>query len=201
MCRACDYSSTVLSPALSRSLPRATLVALGLCGLLALFWPRGERSGASAGRGGAFDAPGGFLIDGLGRPSPLGERMADATLLHFWATWCAPCLTEIPAIQTLRRDLEAPGRFHVVLVAVADSPDKVKTFLGDAAGAALYDPKWEVAHRYGTEKLPESYLVVRGRVIEKFAGATDWDDPQVRARLAARLEEAGVATAAKQGAT
>ena len=58
-----------------------------------------------------------------------------------------------------------------------------------------------MAHRYGTEKLPESYLVVRGRVVEKFAGATDWDDPQVRARLAARLEEAGVAAAAKQGAT
>jgi len=73
----------VLSPALARSLPRATLLALGLCGLLALCWPRGERRSASAGRGGAFDAPGGFLIDGLGRPSPLGERMADATLLHF----------------------------------------------------------------------------------------------------------------------
>jgi thiol-disulfide isomerase/thioredoxin len=177
----------VPAPVFPRSLPRLTLLALALCGLAALFWPRGERPGASAGRTGAFDEPGGFLIDGLGRPAPLADRMAQATLVHFWATWCPPCLTEIPALQALRRELEAPGRFHVVLVAVADSPDKVKTFLGDAASAALYDPKWEVAHRYGTEKLPESYLVVRGRVVEKFAGATDWSDPEVRARLAGWL--------------
>ncbi len=193
-------TAPAVSRRLARSVPRATLGALVLCGLAALFWPRGERPGAIAGRAGAFDAPGGFLIDGLGRPAPLGERMGNATLVHFWATWCPPCLTEIPALQALRSELEAPGQFHVVLVAVADSPEKVKTFLGDAAGAALYDPKWEVAHRYGTEKLPESYLVVRGRVVEKFPGATDWDDPQVRARLAARLEAAGV-SAAPPGST
>ena len=52
----------------------------------------------------------------------------------------------------------------------------------------LFDPQWEVAHRYGTDKLPETYLVVNGRVVRKFVGMTNWDDPAVRAELATHLQ-------------
>jgi thioredoxin-like negative regulator of GroEL len=44
-----------------------------------------------------------------------------------------------------------------------------------------------VAKRYGTDKLPETYLVVGGEVVRKFVGQTDWDNPEVRALIASRL--------------
>ena len=49
------------------------------------------------------------------------------------------------------------------MVAVADSSDRVQTFLGPASEMVLFDPNWKVANRYGTDKLPETYLVVRGK--------------------------------------
>lgn len=158
----------------ARKLPAIALVALIGCALAALFWPgRPEKDSA------------GFLVDIGGRPAPLGEHLEPVTLVHFWATWCPPCLTEIPAILRLRQELAEPGAAAVVLIAVADSPAQVKTFLGDDAGEALFDPRWEVAHRYGTHQLPETYVVLDGRVAEKFVGATDWDAPEIRAKLAA----------------
>ena len=48
-------------------------------------------------------------------------------------------------------------------------------------------PGSEVAHRYGTRKLPETYLVVGGRVVEKWIGAQNWDDPEIRGAIAERL--------------
>lgn len=149
-----------------------TVIALAALG--ALFWPRGD---------GGFAAPGGFLVDGNGRPQPMGPRMEPVTLVHFWATWCPPCITEIPALDRLRDDLAARPDFGILMVAVQDDVEKVETMVGEARGGVLFDPEWDVAHRYGTRQLPESYLVVRGRVVEKWDGEVDWDDPEVRARI------------------
>lgn len=153
---------------------KVAVLGVALCALAALFWPRSE---------GAFEAPGGFLLDAGGRPVPLGSRLAPVTLVHFWATWCPPCIVEIPALQRLFATLNEEDDLELVMVAVSDTVEKVEGFLGAGSGMVLYDPRWEVAHRYGTRKLPETYLVVRGRVVEKFEGATDWDAPEVRRRL------------------
>jgi thiol-disulfide isomerase/thioredoxin len=157
---------------------------LVVCALAALFWPRGD---------GTVKEPGGFLLDAQGKASTLGPRLSPVTLVHFWATWCPPCINEIPAVQRLSRDFSQYHDFGIVLIAVADSSDKVNTFLGPGAEMVLYDPKWDVANRYGTNQLPETYLVVRGQVVEKFVGATNWDAPELRQKLAAYLgdREAG----------
>jgi len=158
---------------------RAGLAALAVCALAALFWPRGD---------GTFKEPGGFLYDSTGKAATLGPRLAPVTLVHFWATWCPPCIQEIPALQRLAGDLADRHDFAVVMVAVSDSADKVRSFLGPGgADSVLFDPKWEVANRYGTNKLPETYLLVGGQVVRKFVGMTNWDDPQLRAEITARI--------------
>ncbi len=157
---------------------KVALAVVAACAALALFWPRGE---------GSFDAPGGFLMDGAGRPAPLGSRLAPVTVLHFWATWCPPCIVEIPALQRLAAEFGGDMDFAIVMVAVEDEVEKVETFMGATQSSVLYDHSWEVAHRYGTRKLPETYLVVRGRVVEKFEGTTDWDDPGIRDKVRAAL--------------
>lgn len=158
---------------------RLGLIALAVCALAALFWPRGDDT---------FKEPGGFLYDSAGRAATIGPRLAPVTLVHFWATWCPPCIEEIPALQRLARDFAGHHDFAILMVAVSDSEDKVRTFLGPgAADTVLFDPQWEVANRYGTDKLPETYLVVNGEVVRKFVGMTNWDDPQLRAEVAARF--------------
>jgi thiol-disulfide isomerase/thioredoxin len=182
------------------------LVALGAAAVV--FWPHDvSRSGGRPPRGGAGEASGGngaggadpgaasaggsaqggFLLDAQGRAATLGGRLAPVTLLHFWATWCPPCIAEAPGLARLAHDFAPHHDFGIVMVAVADSRDRVGAFMGPAAEMVLYDPKWDVAHRYGTEKLPETYLVVGGQVVDKFIGETDWDDRGVRQRLAAHL--------------
>ena len=146
---------------------------------VALFWPRGD---------GTHKAPGGFLYDPDGRPATLGERLAPVTLLHFWATWCPPCLDELPSLTRLGADA-ASDDFAILMVAVFDDTARAASFLGNRAASALYDPNWDVAHRYGTYQLPETYLLVDNRVVEvaanvdRFVGAQDWDDPALRRRL------------------
>jgi thioredoxin-like negative regulator of GroEL len=84
----------------------------------------------------------------------------------------------------------------IVMVAVDDSTSKVTTFLGPGWDMVLFDPSWDVAKRYGTSKLPETYLVVRGQVVDKYVGATDWDDPQIREKLTSLLGAPEARTAA-----
>jgi thioredoxin-like negative regulator of GroEL len=71
------------------------------------------------------------------------------------------------------------------MVAVDDELQKVQPFVGERAFAVLYDPEWQVAHRYGTRKLPETHVLVNNRKIDRlrFVGATNWDNPEIRATL------------------
>jgi thiol-disulfide isomerase/thioredoxin len=154
-----------------------------LLGLAVLVWPRGGDSTTAA--------PAGFLLDAGGRAATLGSHYAPVTLVHFWATWCPPCIEETPALDRLVRDFGGDRNFAVLRVAVADSSSRVEAFLGAGAPSVLYDPQWEVAHRFGTDQLPETYLVVGGRIVEKFIGEVDWDDPAVRQKIAARLPHGG----------
>lgn len=171
-------TATVAASPSPRPVPEAVgrqalglLVFLVLASIATLFWPRA----------GASRAPGGFLIDLGGRPVPVGERLAPVTLVHFWATWCPPCMTEIPSLGRLSENLaEYRGDFSILMIAVADDPDRVQEFVGNRVGSVLFDPSWDVAHRYGTRKLPETYLVVNGEVAERYIGAQNWDDPQLR---------------------
>lgn len=158
---------------------RLVMVVVVVAAAVALFWPRGD---------GSFDAPGGFVLDGDGRPQTLAQRMAPVTLVHFWATWCPPCLTELPALDRLFEALADRPDFDLVMIAVDDTLEKVEPFVGKRAEMMLYDPTWDVAHRYGTRKLPETYLVVGGRVVEKWEGAVNWDDPDIRALVESHLE-------------
>jgi thiol-disulfide isomerase/thioredoxin len=162
------------------------MVALAACALAALFWPHGN---------GAVQEPGGQLFDATGRSATIGSRLSPVTLVHFWATWCPPCVQETPKLKRLVHDFSGHPDFAVVMVAVADSSDHVQSFLGPGAEMVLFDPNWKVANRYGTDKLPETYLVVRGQVVRKWIGMTDWDDPALRAELSRHLAGASKSAA------
>ena len=163
---------------------------VALVALVALFWPSSEerinlKAFRKAAKGQA--APVGMLIDSSGRPVPFGKRIRPVTLVHFWATWCPPCITEIPSILKLADDYAPDHDFALIMIAVADDIEKAGTFLGDRLEEALFDHDWKLTHSYGTEKVPETHLVVNGKVVESFIGATDWSQPEIRQLLDASL--------------
>jgi len=126
--------------------------------------------------------PGGFAVDDGGRPVPIAGELAPATLVHFWATWCPPCRTELPELVRYAREHAASGP-KVIFVAVGDDAAAARAFLAADDLRLLHDPAWEVARRFHTGKLPETHLVVGGKVARTFVGATAWGDAAVRAEV------------------
>jgi peroxiredoxin len=101
-------------------------------------------------------------------------------MVHFWATWCPPCVEELPTLERLYRaylgkDLE------VLAVSVDEGgADAVGQFMRKNRFAlpVLLNPDQSVARQYGTFKFPETYLIDReGFVRRKIIGAADWTSP------------------------
>ena len=161
-------------------LPLQAKIALGLgvtIALALLFWPR-----PSAER--KFED--GYLIDEKGSSVALASRLAPATLVHFWATWCPPCRQEIPSLLAFAGEV-GPERLTLVLVAVADERDRAVSFVGNPRYPVLFDPVWDVARRFRTNQLPETHLVLDGKLAESFLGASDWRSSAARRTVLARL--------------
>lgn len=100
--------------------------------------------------------------------------------VHFWATWCPPCIVELPAIARLCRRLEQEGVAVLVICVDKAEPSKIKEFLerGGYDLPVYLDPGGRVAASFGTFKYPETYLVGRdGKVVRKVLGPGNWDDP------------------------
>jgi len=110
------------------------------------------------------------------------------TFLSFWATWCAPCVAELPSIAALHKDYQ--DHINFVLV-TRERPEVVNAFL-DKKGLDLpvYFPSVEVPEVLRSNKLPTNYLIDgEGKILIKETGAADWGSTKVREVLEELLEE------------
>ena len=102
-------------------------------------------------------------------------------LLHFWATWCAPCRRELPALLEADR-----GERGVTLVALStESWEQIEGYFGgDVPSAVARDPEARLSRTLGVTTLPETYLVGDELVARRrVAGPVDWSDERVRSWL------------------
>lgn len=125
--------------------------------------------------------------DGAGKPHTLADFRGKLVVLNVWATWCAPCREEMPALDRLQSELGGPG-FEVVALSVdQQGPQIARRFLGEIGvkSLALYiDPSASAAFKLDTPGLPVSLLLDRnGREIGRHLGPAKWDSPQVVERL------------------
>jgi thiol-disulfide isomerase/thioredoxin len=113
-------------------------------------------------------------------------------LVHFWATWCPPCVTEIPSLLRLaRRD---PARLRVWAVSADAGWEDVRRFFeGAIPEHVVRDPTGDAARAYSVRQLPDTYLLdPQGRVIARFASRQEWDAREMHATLS-RLTGGSVA--------
>jgi peroxiredoxin len=110
-------------------------------------------------------------------------------LVNFWATWCAPCEQEMPAMQRLYAKL-APRGFELVAVSVDEDAQAVARFRDRLAlGFPIaLDPEKAVSERYQSFRYPESFLIDRdGVLVARYVGERDWDAPEYEGRIARLL--------------
>ena len=122
----------------------------------------------------------------------LRELRGKVVLVNFWASWCAPCEQEMPAMEHLHAKLAARG-FELVAISVDDDASAVARFrerLGLSFPIAL-DPQKRISGRYQSFRYPESFLIDReGVLIARYIGERDWDAPEYVARVERLLEPA-----------
>jgi peroxiredoxin len=105
-------------------------------------------------------------------PTDFGGKVL---VLNFWATWCPPCVEEIPSLSEMQKRLAKAG-LVVVAVSVDKNQQKYHRFLDriHVSFQTSWDPTAAVSARYGTFQYPETYIIKDGLVMRKYANAEDW---------------------------
>jgi thiol-disulfide isomerase/thioredoxin len=130
----------------------------------------------------------------------LGPDGAETTLaasdgrlrvVNFWATWCAPCREEMPALEALQEAFGGPD-FEVLLIATGrNSPEAIARFFEEAGIDRLetgLDPKSALARAAQAPGLPVTLILNReGQEIARLTGGADWGGESARAIVAALL--------------
>jgi cytochrome c biogenesis protein CcmG, thiol:disulfide interchange protein DsbE len=110
-------------------------------------------------------------------PTSFGGKVL---VLNFWATWCSPCVQEIPSLNEFQKRFAGQG-VVVVAVSIDKSQQKYRGFLDriHVSFDTARDPSADIANEYGTFQYPESYIIKDGRIVRKFDNAADWTSADI----------------------
>ena len=131
-------------------------------------------------------APDFKLEDTKGNQVSLSDLRGKVVMVNFWATWCPPCIEEMPSMERLN---EAMAEDDFVLLAInteKNGRSVVPPFLNKTPYTfpILYDDKGDVQKQYGVYKFPESFIIRKdGTVDQKIIGPLDWSSPKTIAYL------------------
>ena len=111
----------------------------------------------------------------------LNQFRGQVVILNFWATWCPPCMQELPSMMDMQNQLRSRG-VVVLGVSIDVDDDAYHRFLKQRSVnfVTVRDPEQRVAGMYGTSGWPESYIIDRQGVLRrKVVGPINWDSPEV----------------------
>jgi len=161
--------------------------------LLSLLWPAPPAMASEL-----EPVPGAPAAEALGlkdlsdRIHQLDDYRGQVVLVNFWATWCPPCVAEMPSLQRLYTSLSGEP-FALLAVSMGEGERRIQNFRKTAGidFPLLLDPDSDLSLRWGVDFLPTSFLIdVQGRVRYTAYGEVPWEDDEVRATLRELLEEA-----------
>ncbi len=164
--------------------------ALPLTGSMAKFKPSAANAASRS------PVPDVTALDETGAEKRLSDHLGQIVLLNFWATWCIPCVKEMPALLRLQQRWQAEKAPALVLPISLDRAGlaKVQEFYAQhrLAGLPLRNDKGGAAGRaFALRGLPTSILIDRkGREIGRFEGDAPWDGPDAAALFNALFDEA-----------
>ncbi len=139
------------------------------------------------------------FTDLAGNRVKLADFQGRVVLLNFWATWCAPCVREMPSLDRLQAALGGRG-LRVVAVSIdRKGAEVIRPFakrLGLAHMGLYHDPKGSLFRAFGVTGLPASFVIDRdGGIAGAYAGPAEWDGPEARALMEYYLDRPAAAAA------
>lgn len=138
-------------------------------------------------------APEFSVIDSAGRSIGLKDMKGKPMLLHFWATWCAPCREEFPAFEKLYKEFGGKG-LEVLAVSI-DSSAGIDDVKNKAAGYGATFPVYlarqgKITASYWTWGVPVTYFIdKRGMIIARGTGPQNWAGDGIRKLVRELIEE------------
>ena len=136
-------------------------------------------------------APETGFTDADGKPVSLADFKGKPVVVNLWATWCKPCLQEMPSLDRLQAKLDD----KLAIVAVSEDrggAQRVGPFVASMGLQKLkiyLDPQSDVAHAFNVRGLPTSIVIdAKGRVVGRVQGAAEWDSEAMLAVLKPLLE-------------
>ena len=131
------------------------------------------------------------LVDLAGNTVSLSEFAGRLVLINLWATWCEPCLREMPSLERMQSRLGD----KITVVAISEDRGGSKTVepfinkLGLKSFKTYLDPKSDAGRAFKVAGLPTSFLIDRkGRVLGRVEGAAEWDSPKLLGVLKSFLD-------------
>lgn len=123
-----------------------------------------------------------------GTPKTIAVGKGKVTFISYWATWCAPCLAELPSIEKLYADY---GKQINFVLLTNEESETVKTFLKKKPYTLpIFIPRMAPPELLLDKSIPTNYLIDQnGKIISKATGAADWNSKKVRNVIDALLEK------------
>jgi cytochrome c biogenesis protein CcmG/thiol:disulfide interchange protein DsbE len=134
-------------------------------------------------------APSFTIVADNGRQVSTKDFGGKVLVLNFWATWCPPCIEELPSLEAMAKEL-APKGVVVLGVSVDRNAAAYERFRKQARITFLTarDEEARISSSYGTFKYPETYVIdSQGRVRQKHIGPRNWLDPEIVRSIEALL--------------
>jgi cytochrome c biogenesis protein CcmG, thiol:disulfide interchange protein DsbE len=121
-----------------------------------------------------------FSVTDSDRTVSLNQFRGKTVVLNFWATWCPPCVEEIPSLVALQQQLG--DKVVILAVSTDEDEDAYKKFTKQRMPGVLTvrDSKHLSNTLYGTFAFPETFVIDRQGIIRrKFIGAVNWTSPEI----------------------
>ena len=124
-----------------------------------------------------------FNLPGLdGKMVRLADQRGKVVFLNIWATWCPPCVDEMPSMEKLHQQLKDED-FEILAVSIdKQGAEAVLPFMKkhNLSFTALIDAEGSLKYEYQTTGVPETFIIDRnGVIVEKVIGPRDWAAPDV----------------------
>jgi len=122
-----------------------------------------------------------FTVQDSDRKVTLSQLRGQVVVLNFWATWCPPCVEELPSLLDMQARMKDKG-VVVLAVSIDVDGDAYHRFLREHSVnlMTVRDPEQKVSTMYGTFGWPETYIIDRNGVLQrKLIGPVDWNSPEV----------------------
>lgn len=131
------------------------------------------------------------LLDLKGKKHSLSDYRGKVVLVNFWASWCPPCIREMPELQKLKKHF-ADRPFEILTINVAEPEDRISQFSRSIKLnlPVLLDVSSKTYHRWDVNILPTSFLIDGGGQIRYRArGNPGWDGRETLSVINALLAE------------